>query len=116
MAGRAEVEVVEEMEVGAPTVTVTPPDVATHVAVGGREEAMRMEGWLYLFRSNRFGMQYLRKRCFMLEDAALHCFKSVPSSKREVRHASLFLFCVGAWTPFVFLAFLWWDLERVSTA
>ncbi|AQK94608.1 hypothetical protein ZEAMMB73_Zm00001d010692 [Zea mays] len=40
-------------------------------------------GWLYLFRSNLFGMQYSRKRYFVLEDAALRCFKSVPSSKGE---------------------------------
>lgn len=83
MAGGAEVAVVEETAVGAPTATATPPDVAAHAAAGGGEEAMRMEGWLYLIRSNRFGMQYSRKRYFVLEDAALRCFKSAPSSKRE---------------------------------
>ncbi|GJN20874.1 hypothetical protein PR202_gb08307 [Eleusine coracana subsp. coracana] len=47
------------------------------------EDGMRMEGWLYLIRSNRFGLQYSRKRYFVLEDAALRCFKSPPASKRE---------------------------------
>jgi hypothetical protein len=53
------------------------------------EEGMRMEGWLYLIRSNRFGLQYSRKRYFVLEDAALRCFKSAPSSKRQVTPARL---------------------------
>ncbi|KAK3157792.1 hypothetical protein QOZ80_2AG0128090 [Eleusine coracana subsp. coracana] len=47
------------------------------------EDGMRMEGWLYLIRSNRFGLQYSRKRYFVLEDAALRCFKSPPASKHE---------------------------------
>ncbi|KAL5224761.1 hypothetical protein ABZP36_011400 [Zizania latifolia] len=54
---------------------------------GGEEGRMEMEGWLYLIRSNRLGLQYSRKRYFVLEDAALLCFKaapsSSPSSKRE---------------------------------
>ncbi|EER91476.2 hypothetical protein BDA96_01G231400 [Sorghum bicolor] len=81
MAGGAEVAVVEDTAVvGAPTATATPPPPD---AAGGAEEGMRMEGWLYLIRSNRFGLQYSRKRYFVLEDAALRCFKSAPSSKRE---------------------------------
>lgn len=47
-------------------------------------EGRRMEGWLYLIRSNRFGLQYSRKRYFVLEENCLHCFKAVPSSKKEV--------------------------------
>ncbi|KAF4392311.1 hypothetical protein G4B88_005270 [Cannabis sativa] len=43
----------------------------------------RMEGWLYLIRSNRFGLQYSRKRYFVLEDHHLRSFKSVPSSNDE---------------------------------
>ncbi|KAK1266295.1 hypothetical protein QJS04_geneDACA015332 [Acorus gramineus] len=43
----------------------------------------RMEGWLYLIRSNRFGLQYSTKRYFVLENNSLNCFKSVPVSKRE---------------------------------
>lgn len=48
------------------------------------DEGRRMEGWLYLIRSNRFGLQYSRKRYFVLEENCLHCFKAVPSSKKEV--------------------------------
>lgn len=44
----------------------------------------RMEGWLYLIRSNRFGLQYSRKRYFVLEDHHLKSFKSVPDSKNQV--------------------------------
>ncbi|XP_076961066.1 protein ENHANCED DISEASE RESISTANCE 2-like [Bidens hawaiensis] len=43
----------------------------------------RMEGWLYLFRSNRFGLQYSRKRYFILEERCLKSFKSKPSSDSE---------------------------------
>ena len=79
MGGGAEVAVVvEDAAAGSPR-----PDEAA-AAAGAGEEGMRMEGWLYLIRSNRFGMQYSRKRYFVLEDAALRCFKSAPSSKREV--------------------------------
>ncbi|KAJ4803329.1 hypothetical protein LUZ62_015895 [Rhynchospora pubera] len=55
------------------------------------EEERRMEGWLYLIRSNRFGLQYSRKRYFVLEENCLHCFKAAPSSKKEdpVRSALL---------------------------
>ncbi|KAK2643373.1 hypothetical protein Ddye_025136 [Dipteronia dyeriana] len=42
-----------------------------------------MEGWLYLIRSNRFGLQYSRKRYFVLEDHFLRSFKSVPDSKNQ---------------------------------
>ncbi|THG13431.1 hypothetical protein TEA_020968 [Camellia sinensis var. sinensis] len=44
----------------------------------------RMEGWLYLIRSNRFGLQYSRKRYFVLQGHHLRSFKSVPASKNEV--------------------------------
>ncbi|XP_044481652.1 protein ENHANCED DISEASE RESISTANCE 2 isoform X2 [Mangifera indica] len=43
----------------------------------------RMEGWLFLIRSNRFGLQYSRKRYFVLEDHHLKSFKSVPDSKNQ---------------------------------
>ncbi|KAG8371315.1 hypothetical protein BUALT_Bualt13G0074900 [Buddleja alternifolia] len=43
----------------------------------------RMEGWLYLIRSNRFGLQYSRKRYFLLQDHLLKSFKSVPISTDE---------------------------------
>ncbi|KAH6765546.1 Pleckstrin homology and lipid-binding START domains-containing protein [Perilla frutescens var. hirtella] len=43
----------------------------------------RMEGWLYLIRSNRIGLQYSRKRYFVLQDHLLKSFKSVPLSTVE---------------------------------
>lgn len=43
----------------------------------------RMEGWLYLIRSNRFGLQYSRKRFFILEDNCLKSFKSKPNSDSD---------------------------------
>ncbi|XP_011089926.1 protein ENHANCED DISEASE RESISTANCE 2 [Sesamum indicum] len=43
----------------------------------------RMEGWLYLIRSNRIGLQYSRKRYFVLQDHLLKSFKSVPLSPHE---------------------------------
>ncbi|XP_052176020.1 protein ENHANCED DISEASE RESISTANCE 2 isoform X2 [Diospyros lotus] len=43
----------------------------------------KMEGWLYLIRSNRFGLQYPRKRYFVLQDHHLKSFKSVPASNNE---------------------------------
>ncbi|KAH6814643.1 Pleckstrin homology and lipid-binding START domains-containing protein [Perilla frutescens var. frutescens] len=43
----------------------------------------RMEGWLYLIRSNRIGLQYSRKRYFVLQDHLLKSFKSVPLSTDE---------------------------------
>lgn len=42
-----------------------------------------MEGWLYLIRSNRIGLQYSRKRYFVLQDHLLKSFKSVPLSPDE---------------------------------
>ncbi|XP_030447897.1 protein ENHANCED DISEASE RESISTANCE 2-like [Syzygium oleosum] len=42
-----------------------------------------MEGWLYLIRSNRLGLQFSRKRYFVLDDHCLKCFKSAPSSVDE---------------------------------
>ncbi|ONM22685.1 L-ascorbate peroxidase 2 cytosolic [Zea mays] len=46
--------------------------------------AIRYSDSMQYSRSNLFGMQYSRKRYFVLEDAALRCFKSAPSSKGEV--------------------------------
>lgn len=43
----------------------------------------KAEGWLYLIRSNRIGLQYCRKRYFVLEDHLLKSFKSVPSSNSQ---------------------------------
>lgn len=44
----------------------------------------KMEGWLYLIRSNRFGLQYSRKRFFILEENCLKSFKSKPTSDSQV--------------------------------
>lgn len=54
----------------------------------------RMEGWLYLIRSNRIGLQYSRKRYFVLQDHLLKSFKSVPLSPDEV-YFSPFDICFG---------------------
>ena len=43
----------------------------------------KMQGWLYLIRYNRFGLQYSRKRYFILEDNCLKRFKSIPTSENE---------------------------------
>jgi hypothetical protein len=59
-------------------------DAATAAPAPAAEDGMRMEGWLYLIRSNRFGLHYSHKRYFVLEDAALRCYKAPPASKREV--------------------------------
>ncbi|XP_065868445.1 protein ENHANCED DISEASE RESISTANCE 2-like isoform X2 [Euphorbia lathyris] len=48
---------------------------------GDTEE--KMEGWLYLVRSYRFGLRYSRKRYFVLEDHVLKSFKSIPTVHNE---------------------------------
>ncbi|KAL5998349.1 hypothetical protein ACLOJK_009289 [Asimina triloba] len=44
----------------------------------------KMEGWLYVIRSNRIGLQFSQKRYFVLEGNSLDCFRSAPLSKNEV--------------------------------
>lgn len=51
--------------------------------MGTSESEEKMEGWLYLIRSNRIGLQYSRKRYFILEDHHLKSFKSVPISNNQ---------------------------------
>ncbi|KAL4611091.1 hypothetical protein ACB092_08G099500 [Castanea dentata] len=51
--------------------------------MGTSESEEKMEGWLYLIRSNRIGLQYSRKRYFVLEDHHLKSFKSVPISNNQ---------------------------------
>ncbi|CAN4100879.1 unnamed protein product [Withania somnifera] len=46
-------------------------------------DTCRMEGWLYLVRSNRFGLQYSRKRYFVLQNLLLKSYKSNPDSNNE---------------------------------
>uniref|UniRef100_A0A7N0TLX3 Protein ENHANCED DISEASE RESISTANCE 2-like n=1 Tax=Kalanchoe fedtschenkoi TaxID=63787 RepID=A0A7N0TLX3_KALFE len=43
----------------------------------------KMEGWLHLIRFNRFGLQYSRKRYFLLQGVYLKIFKSTPLSHNE---------------------------------
>ncbi|KAI3705533.1 hypothetical protein L1987_75772 [Smallanthus sonchifolius] len=43
----------------------------------------RMQGWLYLIRFNRFGLQYARRRYFLLHNHCLKSFKSIPSSHTQ---------------------------------
>ncbi|EPS60685.1 hypothetical protein M569_14116, partial [Genlisea aurea] len=43
----------------------------------------KMEGWLHLIRSNRFGLQYSRRRYFVLQDHLLKSFKAIPLSSDE---------------------------------
>ncbi|KAJ0970491.1 hypothetical protein J5N97_023368 [Dioscorea zingiberensis] len=43
-----------------------------------------MDGWLYLIRSNRLGLQYLRKRYFILENTSICCYKFAPNSSAQV--------------------------------
>ncbi|KAL8551510.1 hypothetical protein ACS0TY_000565 [Phlomoides rotata] len=47
------------------------------------ENEGKMEGWLYMIRNNRIGLQYSRKRYFILEDNCLKSFKSIPKSQTE---------------------------------
>lgn len=42
-----------------------------------------MEGWLYLIRSNRIGLQYSLKRYFILQHHFLKYFKSIPLSNQQ---------------------------------
>ncbi|XP_057483584.1 protein ENHANCED DISEASE RESISTANCE 2-like isoform X1 [Actinidia eriantha] len=51
--------------------------------MGGVQNDGSMEGWLYLIRSIRFGLQYSRKLYFVLQDHHLKSFKSVPASNNE---------------------------------
>lgn len=48
-----------------------------------QKEGVRMEGWLYLIRSNRIGLQYSLKRYFILQDHFLKNFKSIPLSNKQ---------------------------------
>ncbi|KAH0664398.1 protein ENHANCED DISEASE RESISTANCE 2-like [Solanum tuberosum] len=48
-----------------------------------QNDSCRMEGWLYLIRSNRFGLQYSRKRYFVLHDLLFKSYKSNPVTNIE---------------------------------
>ncbi|CAI0411850.1 unnamed protein product [Linum tenue] len=51
--------------------------------MGVQENDERMEGWLYTIRSNRFGLQFSRKRYYVLEQNCLKCYKAIPTSEVE---------------------------------
>ncbi|KAK6144803.1 hypothetical protein DH2020_021623 [Rehmannia glutinosa] len=51
--------------------------------MGMAESEGKMKGWLYMIRYYRFGLQYSRKRYFILEDNCLKSFKSIPTSETE---------------------------------
>ncbi|XP_043707143.1 protein ENHANCED DISEASE RESISTANCE 2-like isoform X2 [Telopea speciosissima] len=51
--------------------------------MGVSQEDRRIEGWLYLIRSNRIGLHYSRKRYFILQDQCLMSLKSMPTSNNE---------------------------------
>lgn len=59
-----------------------------------QNDSCRMEGWLYLIRSNRFGLQYSRKRYFVLHDLLLKSYKSNPVTNNEVYHSLTLFLCV----------------------
>ncbi|XVF75560.1 hypothetical protein PTKIN_Ptkin13bG0196600 [Pterospermum kingtungense] len=42
-----------------------------------------MEGWLYTIRSNRLGLQFSRKRYFILHNNVLKSYKAIPNSEKE---------------------------------
>lgn len=52
--------------------------------MGDSKVESKMEGWLYLIRSSRFGHQYSRKRYFVLKDSCLRSFKILPVNDEEV--------------------------------
>ncbi|CAN1253163.1 Protein ENHANCED DISEASE RESISTANCE 2 [Linum perenne] len=47
------------------------------------QEEKVMEGWMYVLRHNRIGLQYSTKRYFILQDHLLKSFKSLPASKDQ---------------------------------
>lgn len=59
------------------------------MAFGSENESeTKMEGWLYIIRSNRFGLHFSRKRYFVLRDHLLKSFKSISDSKTKVKFFS----------------------------
>jgi hypothetical protein len=58
--------------------------------MGTSQSDGKMEGWLYLIRSNRIGLQYSRKRYFLLEGHHLKSFKAVPISNNQVHARTCF--------------------------
>lgn len=64
------------------------------MAFGSENESeTKMEGWLYIIRSNRFGLHFSRKRYFVLRDHLLKSFKSISDSKTKVILIAISLGC-----------------------
>ncbi|KAB1199642.1 Protein ENHANCED DISEASE RESISTANCE 2 [Morella rubra] len=61
--------------------------------MGSTKTDRNMEGWLYLIRFNRLGLQYSRKRYFSLTDNCLKCYKMIPTSDSEEPVRSAILDC-----------------------
>ncbi|MED6206637.1 hypothetical protein PIB30_028761 [Stylosanthes scabra] len=64
--------------------TETETETATASVVGdgggsGTTKTMMMEGWLFLIQSNRLGLQFSRKRYFVLKGHHLRSYKYPPS-------------------------------------
>ncbi|KAF2300607.1 hypothetical protein GH714_014464 [Hevea brasiliensis] len=53
-----------------------------------------MEGWLYLIRYNRIGLQYSRKRYFVLEDHVLKSFKAIPAKDEDPVRSAIVDSCI----------------------
>ncbi|XP_020573491.1 protein ENHANCED DISEASE RESISTANCE 2-like [Phalaenopsis equestris] len=64
------------------------------MSLSQQQDDRNMEGWLYLIRFNRLGLQYSRKRYFVLENCALNCYKSVPSDREDPLRSALLDSCI----------------------
>lgn len=74
--------------------------------MGSSQNDQTMEGWLYLIRSNRIGLQYSRKRYFVLQGHLLQSFKSVPVSGNEVLPQT-FITCFSSFSTCFEFQFTW---------
>ncbi|GMI72542.1 hypothetical protein like AT2G28320 [Hibiscus trionum] len=51
--------------------------------MGVSQNQAAMEGWLYTIRFNRIGLQFSRKRYFILRNNVLRSYKEIPTSDKE---------------------------------
>jgi len=56
----------------------------------------KMEGWLFIIRSHRFGLQFSRRRYFILQENYLRCYKTKPISQEEVTSCFVCFCCVSS--------------------
>lgn len=56
----------------------------------------KMEGWLFIIRSHRFGLQFSRRRYFILQENYLRCYKTMPISQEEVTSCFVCFCCVSS--------------------